>query len=283
MNRVVNVAALVAAVCGAAMSASADVRERVAVEPEALGSRFATRGAVDGIGFEAGEGFVLGDIAGQNGWLTNSNPLGDPPVLIGDMRVTDGVNDGNGSANALRFSVGPQAQGTSGIAQAPLTLGSNQVTVDTKIDDDFGANYFVRGLALASGGGATLSFRVEFDYRGSIFVQNPSSGVFTDTLAAWGQGLWRSLDVVIINNASDSAIDYFYDGNLIFQHTGLPAGLYLDVVQFGHDNFQAIGNGSFTGEPVPAGYFDNLRVVPTPGAAGLLAMGGLLTVRRRRR
>lgn len=283
MRSVVTVIAMTATLAGSAMSVSAASRDRVAVEPEALQSRFAPRGLSNGIGFEQGEGYVLGDIAGQNGWLTNNDPLGDPPVLRGRMEVTDGVNDGNGSPNALRLSKGVQPQGTFGIAQSPLALGSNQMTVDTRMDDDFGGNYFVRGLALASGGGATLTFRVEFDYRGSIFVQNPIGGGFTNTGVNWGQNLWRTLDVVITNNASDSTISYFYGGSPLFQHTGLPAGLYFDLVQFGHDNFQDFGDGTFSGDSDPAGYFDNLTIVPTPGAAVLLAMGGLFGARRRRR
>jgi hypothetical protein len=279
MSNVIKTAAAVAVVAGAAMSATASVKNFGALAPEALGSRPMLRGTPNiGIGFEASEGFVLGNIAGQNGWLDNS-VVG---AVRGTMQVQNGVNSGNGSPNALRLSQGPQAQNQFGIAQAPDSPGSDRITVDTRIDDNGGGNYFVRGLFLAPAG-AGLSFRVEFDYRGTIFVQNPVSGTFEDTMDAWVPNQYNNLDVRIIDNDLTTSIQYFYGGNLIHTSTGAPAGLVIDLVQFGHDNFQGIGLGSFSGGGNPAaGYFDNLNAIPTPGALALLGLGGLITGRRRR-
>lgn len=277
MQKFVKTAAALAVIAGATMSASASIKQFGAVEAEFLGSRLSVRGSVTGTGFEAGEGFVVGNIAGQNGWIDNSTPT----ALRGAMTVA-GPGAGNGSPNALKLAKGPQATNTFGIAQAPLTLGSNGVNVDTRIDDNGGANYFVRGLFLTPSG-AGLSFRVEFDYGGTIVIQNPSTGAFADTGVLWSVGnTWTNLDVKIINNALDSTIEYRYGGNLIATTTGAPAGLVVDVVQFAHDNFQnSFGSVSFSGAP-SAGYFDNLTVIPAPGAMALLGLGGLVAGRRRR-
>jgi hypothetical protein len=278
MRDLMKMTAAMAVVAGATMSASASLKQFGAVEAEMLGSRFALRGSVTGIGFEAAEGYVLGNIAGQNGWVDNSTPA----APRGTMTVADGVAAGNGSANALKLSKGPQSTGSFGIAQAPLTPNATQVTVDTRIDDDGGANYFVRGLLLTQSG-AALSFRVEFDYGGSIFVQNPLNGTFVNTNTPWAVGnTWSSLDVKIVSDGVSSTIEYRYGGNLIGTSPGLPAVFYFDLVQFGHDNYQNfLGAESFSGL-APAGYFDNLNVIPAPGAMALLGLGGLIAGRRRR-
>ena len=130
MSNLIKTAAAVAVVAGAAMSASASVKSFGATSPEVFGPRLSLRGVPGGggIGFEAAEGFALGNIAGQNGWLDNSTVA----APRGTMQVQDGVNDGNGSANALRLSQGPQAQNQFGIAQAPeegdrFGIGGNRI------------------------------------------------------------------------------------------------------------------------------------------------------------
>ncbi len=262
-----------AIVAGSAMSASASLKGFVAANPEAYGSRFAVRGTDNGIGFEAGEGYVQGDITGQNGWLTNSPPNGE-------MQVRNGVGAGNGSPNALRLSVGPQPQGTFGLAEAPAALSSNGLTVDTRIDDNGGGNYFVRGLGIL-GAGAFLAFRVEFDYRGTIFLQNPNSnsGTLIDTLVPWSANAYQTLTVSI----GATAISYQYGATPLGTTPISTSGSIFDLVQFGHDNFQGFGSGPFsTGGDPAAGYFDNLTAIPAPGAFALLGLGGLVAARRRR-
>lgn len=266
-------AAALAVVAGVAMSASASIKGPWATEPVVYGPQIGLRGAADGIGFEASEGYVQGDIAGQNGWLTNST-ISAPR---GVMAVRDGVNDGNGSANALRLSKGTQASGAFGIAQAPATLGSTTMTVDTRIDDNGGANYFVRGLIVV-GTSAFLSFRVEFDYGGTIVLQDPVTNAFNDTLVPWVGNQWQPLTVSI----GASTISYMYGSTSLGTTPIAAAGAYFDFVQFAHDNFQGFGGTtSFSGEP-QAGYFDNVTAIPAPGAMALLGMGGLIAGRRRR-
>lgn len=268
MQKVVKSAVALAVIAGAAAGASASIKSPVALQPELLGSRFAVRGTTTSIGFEAAEGYALGAIGGQNGWLDNAPN--------GTMEVQDGAGAGNGSPNALRLSEGPQGLGTFGIAQAPATINASGASVDTRIDDDLGANYFVRGLAVI-GSSAFVSFRVEFDYQGNIWLQDPTTGTFSDTGVAWVPNQYNQLTV----SYGATTVDFSYGGNPLGS-TPLPTfGGFFDVVQFGQDNFQGFGNGSFSGG-VPAAYFDNLTVIPAPGAMALLGLGGLVAARRRR-
>jgi MYXO-CTERM domain-containing protein len=270
MQNVFKGVAVLAVVAGAAMSADASIKQRVSVQPELLGSPLAVRGTPGGgIGFEASEGYALGNIAGQNGWLDNAPNA--------SMRVDDGANDGFASPNALHLSHGTQAQGAFGIAQAPATPGATGLTVMTRIDDNGGANYFVRGLSVV-GTSAFLSFRVEFDYGGNIFLQNPVTGTFADTGVPWVGNQWNPLSV----SFGATSVSFTY-GSTALGTTPLPTnGGYFDLAQFAHDNYQGfLGSTSFSGEP-SAGYFDNVNAVPTPGALALLGLGGLAAGRRRR-
>lgn len=269
MQRMFRNGVMLAVVAGAAASASASLKSFVAVEPQMLGPGIATRGGGYSTGFEAAEGYALGPIGGQLGWLTAN----------GVQAVQDGVNDGNGSPNAHRLSKGTQASGTFGVSQAPAVAGSTAMSVDTRIDDNGGANYFVRGLIVTGPTTSALAFRVEFDYGGNIFLQNPVTGTFADTLVPWAPGnVWRSLVISV----GPTSVDFTYGGNPLGS-TPLPtAGAFFDLVQFGHDNYQGfLGSVSFSGEP-SAGYFDNLNVIPAPGSFALLGLGGLLAGRRRR-
>jgi len=273
MQQVIKSAIALAVVAGAAMSANGAVKQFGALEPTSLGgSRFALRGTTDGIGFEAGEGYVQGDITGQQGWLTTNPPNGR-------LEVRNGVNSGNGSANALRLSVGTQAQGVFGIAEAPLALNSTSMSVDTRIDDNGGGNYFVRGLGFSTPTTTFLAFRVEFDYRGTIFLQSPIDGSFVDTLVPWARNMYRPLTI----SYTATTISYQYGTSSLGTTPVSLGGAFFDIVQFGHDNFQAFGGGPIsTGGDPAAGYFDNLIAIPTPGALALLGLGGLVAGRRRR-
>lgn len=259
MERVMRSAAAMAVVVGAAMSASASIKDFGALQPQVLGSGIADRGATGyGTGFEASEGYSQGTINLQLGWLTNT-----PRGL---MEVRDGVSAGNGSPNALKLAKGPQAQGQFGIAQAPPVIGSTSFTLDTRINDDFGANYGVLGLT-----GANFSFRVEFDYRGTIYVIDGVNAI--DTLVPWALNQWKTLAVSI----TGLGVEYRYDGNLIATTPIQAGGSAFDTLQIYHDNYEDISNTANA-----AGYFDNLNVIPSPGAVALLGLGGIMAGRRRR-
>lgn len=224
-------------------------------------------------GFEAGDGYVQGTIAGQQGWvIRNFDAFGPTP---GTAVITNGVNAGNGSGNALRLSDGPQTNGNLVPAQlSGLGTGNTRFSIDVKIDDDFGADYGVIGINTALGG--TNTFRVQFSYTGTIEYNN--NGVFTDTGIRWSRGVYSNLTVQINTNS----IQYFYDGELIIAQPSLNAGgNNFDRLWLTHNSFQESGNGPITGT-IAAAYFDNITITPTPGAIAVLGLGGLVAGRRRR-
>lgn len=268
MKKLMNVAML-AAVAGLGASASADIRLNNELSIPSFNTRV-DRGTVGyATGFEAVEGFAQGNVAGQNAWSDNAPRQA--------MQIVNGVNAGNGSANALRMSVGPQAQGAFGQAFTPvLSQEHKKVSVDVKIDDNAGANY---GLAGIKSAGGPLTFQVDFDYLGNIFLRGTALGS-VDTGIAWLHNAWQTLTLEFVSGG----VTLTYGSSTFNGPLNAGGTVNFDVVTFYHDNYQAFGSGSFSGGTT-AGYFDNLSIskpVPAPAMAGVLGLGGLLAARRRR-
>ena len=269
------IVALLAA--GAAASAHAGMGSMSNPSTDLIGHSLSTRGSGSAIdtGFEGTEGWILGPLP-QNGWQ-----LG-----VGDGGFDVVATNKNGSINSLQLHKNAAAaQGNTQLAFSPLNSDSTRTRVcfDFKMDDAAGANYAVIAQSPSE---ALLTWRVEFDYGGNIFVldlDNTGTAVtFVDTGIAWATGYaWKQIQVDI--DTVGGTIEYRYDNALIY--TGaLFGGTANEQIVLRHDNWQDFaGNTSFSGGPVAA-YFDNLelKAIPAPGALALLGLGGLAMGRRRR-
>ena len=269
------IVALLAA--GAAASAHAGMGSMSNPSTDLIGHSLSTRGSGSAIdtGFEGTEGWILGPLP-QNGWQ-----LG-----VGDGGFDVVATNKNGSINSLQLHKNAAAaQGNAQLAFSPLNSDSTRTRVcfDFKMDDAAGANYAVIAQSPSQ---ALLTWRVEFDYGGNIFVldlDNTGTAIqFVDTGISWATGYaWKKVQVDI--DTAGGTIEYRYNNALIY--TGaLFAGTANEQIVLRHDNWQDFaGNTSFSGGAVAA-YFDNLelKAVPAPGAFALLGLGGLVAGRRRR-
>lgn len=227
------------------------------------------------IGFETVEGYTVGDLNAQNGWQVFNNYLLGTDVAL--------RADNNGQAMRLTgTTAAPAGDFVGGFSPTFNPVGPSYVfTIDTLIDDNGGANYDIVGQAPASS--ALLTFRVSFDYLGSIFILDqtaPDVFEFIDTGVSWVENQWNTLTVTV--DADSDTIEYAYGGSVIYSSSIFAGSLVEEVVVFS-DNFQFFGGGSFSGGPA-AGWFDNIDLlVPAPatGAAALAAMTLLLARRRR--
>lgn len=225
-----------------------------------------------GTGFEASEGWALG-AANQQGWQLGASDAG----------YNVAATNKNGSVNSVQMSKNAlAAQGNTQLLFSPLNNNNTltQVCFDFKMDDAEGANYAIIAQAPSQ---ALLTWRVEFDYGGNIFVLSQNDlgqTVFVNTGVPWNGNVWETFRVDV--NASLGTIEYRRNGSLFF--TGaLLGGTINEQVVLLHDNFQDFpGNTSISGGPIAA-YFDNVELkVPAPGALALLGLGGLIAGRRRR-
>lgn len=238
----------------------------------------ATPRSFTGTGFEADEGYVPGTIAGQQGWTGFVNP--------GANAASNVASSGNPGQSLRLTKNGQSAVGAFHGGFSPLfTEPTNRrMLVDVKIDDDAGSNYYVAGLTVSApipGQPNAVLFVVSFDYTGMIYIGQGQT--YVPTGIAWTANRWKSLSVEL----TQTGITYTYDGrtfNAGFFNATLGASALIEQAALYSDNYQDVGQGSFSGPTVPAnGRFDNLALVPSPGPAALAALAASASLRRRRR
>lgn len=217
-------------------------------------------------GFEAGEGFAIGGLP-QNGWTEFS--------ATPNAASVSGAHPAGGSQHfRIEKDTGASSGSLSGgfsPDMGVLSPGRYILSVDFASNDVDGADYDIVPQAPSQ---AFLSARMKFSWTGDILILDDLGlGLsFIDTGVDWiADGAYRN--VVIDMDSNADTIDYYYNGSLIYSSvTGVVAGTSFEQVVLISDNFQ---NGGW-------GDFDNLSVVPAPGALALLGLGGAFASRRRR-
>lgn len=265
----------VATLFSCAAGASSQRVYEVSTAPIAGGDR--AEGARSGFSGTDFEDLALGNIEGQG-------PADDPWRIFQTQSTGLGAHvvDLALKSRVLRLfknTVIPGGANTGAFSPTFKNPDAGVFRVDVKIDDHEGADYDVVGQAPNQN---FITFRVKFQWMGNIFVldQIGTNLQFIDTGVAWRQGAWANLTIAY--DADADTMDYFYDGAHLYSSVGgMFAGSRVEEAVLLSDNFQHLSFGSFTGGPV-SGYMDNVRLVPTPGGAAMLAVCGASCARRRR-
>ena len=229
-------------------------------------------------GFETAESYVVGPISGQNGWTASVNAnqnafnVNTANPFAGSQHLRIGFDDAV-AAGSQRVILGPSL-GT-------LPAGPSTTSVMVNISNDGGSDYDVIGQAPSQ---SLLSWRVKFRWQGAtagspgtIFVLDdtdlatPGAQLgFVNTNVAWNEGVYTELRVEF----GTSTIDYYYGGALIHSSAGgIIAGTSVEQFVVVTDNFQL--DNEFAD-------FDNVSIIPAPGALALLGLGVAGAARRRR-
>ena len=214
-------------------------------------------------GFEASEGYALGNIVGQNGWLTDG---GGTAGTVSTDRAYTGTRslkvdtapllsawyfplvsyDGNTAANkTVRFNWAMY-----------ITQGSNSTRWGMDIYDTAVAR--ITSLdAVLTGGSYVMNY-----WNGTAYVAS-STTIATNA--------WNTFQIDV-NFATSTAT--FYVNNTV-----LASGISVSGSKLLSDADLRVGGANFD-----LGYFDDYKVeaIPTPGAIALLGLGGLVAGRRRR-
>ncbi len=208
-------------------------------------------------GFEA-PGFALGAMP-QGGWTT----LG---TLVPGLGNGGSISNANPAAGAQHLRTSKDPAFGNGYYNGSLynvnkTTGPVTTTVKTYIPAGAYADYYFFGMR----SDAYFAWGVHMTFTGTI--TNAFSGGTTIGNIIYGQYVDLS---VSYNNGTETIT---YNGATLYSGaTGFTVNQY-DYVWCGSDNWQLSGENAD---------WDNLTVSPAPGAAGLLGLGALAGLRRRR-
>ncbi|MCD4831341.1 MAG: PEP-CTERM sorting domain-containing protein [Anaerohalosphaeraceae bacterium] len=223
-------------------------------------------------GFEASEGFVVGSIDGQDGWVETN----------GATTILATTNSPFGSVNVLKI----QKTGSSTpYARKYFETDANvdRVLVDVEVYAQVGAStmkgYFTLGHEWRTG--ARWGFAGSGEGTGSNFYVQDGADVVYGTAH---YSIWTTYKFVVSADAINTAWSLdVYDGsdNLLDSFTDLG---------FQHEEYFATGGYRFDSFTVtrPTGatmIADDLVIteVPEPATMGILLLGGLSLLRKRRK
>ncbi len=224
------------------------VRDQVLNPAEYGNNTYSYRGGGTGFGGTVGNGVLYMDSDASN-------------LYIG-FQMGAGLED-----NIAAILLDTRAGGYTDAGMNDNGDGGRRASTQQSINaDDQYAPGFLPDFSVIIGGFGTVFFQLEAD---------PSPITFLDFDGTGSQPFREySIPLASLGLAAGSNVDFFvaYIGDSGFgSNESIPAG-----------PINAGANPGF--DTVSAGYttFDRFTVVPAPGAAGLLAFGGLLAVRRRR-
>jgi hypothetical protein len=234
------------------------------------GNRSPERGAGYSTGFEAP--YSVGWLGGQQGWTAFGSPFHFQPTITSAGTPYAGIQhlECGYDVNAI---VGNHVGGvTPTLSPAWMPGESYTLSVQVKITDTWGADYFVEPGDKTSGAAAArVDFRCD-DQKIYVLDYVGTSLAWVATSGSWVVDAYRELKIVQTLGAG-GAIRYYYGGTLI--HTdadGIPgAATTMNQVTLYSDNYQMFDSG----------YFDALSLTPEPTSLALLALGGLAAARRR--
>lgn len=158
------------------------------------------------ISFESTEGFTLGELNGQNGWLANATY--SPFVNIVDTQSTDG-------SNSLYFQNdpnGPVPGGSiTGAVSPTINYGDVTFTVDLFLES--GANPSEFNIILQSLATNALTSRVAF-FNGDILVADTVPTLQFVNVGTFTPDVW--LEFKIVHDFVGGSLEYYVDDTLIY-------------------------------------------------------------------
>ena len=189
------------------------------------------------LSFESSEGFTLGEIDGQNGWVANPNY--SQLVNIVDTKSTDGSN----SLYLENDPTGPIPDGgITGAISPTIDFDDVVFTVDLFVESGQDPSEF--DVILQSVASDALTSRVAF-FDGDILVVDAVPGLQFVNIGTYTPDVWFELKIVhdFINATIEYSIDdnIIYTGNVVngtnidqmlFFSSFNQTGIYVDNVNF---------------------------------------------------
>lgn len=198
------------------------------------------------ISFETSEGYTIGDINGQNGWVAT-------PITGGGNAANQNVSDAFASTgtNSFRIAKDPALATQSGPViggfynyTAAVPYNNSVFSFDINISQqDSNTSDFVFGLVNTTAGSYVTYIR--FSFNGNILVLSRDAAdvvIQPDTNADWVPLTTYNVRIEIVGNTET----FYLDNNQIYTGT-LVTAASIEQVRFIHDNYDGFA------------YMDNFR------------------------
>lgn len=193
------------------------------------------------ISFETSEGYVLGDINGQNGWTVTG--AGQGGFISNQVVSATLASQGTQSLKIDEDSAyGTQQNLIMGaFYELNTPLNSTHYSVSADINFSYGANdesAFMMGIT----GDTSFLARFIFEYDASIIVTTVNAGNpagYELPNKTWTGGQWYNVKIEV----DGTSVKYYIDNNL--EYTGVVTGNeneQLEGMRFTHDNY---GGGAY--------------------------------------
>ena len=243
-------------------------------------SSAASAGVIYSTGFNASEGYVVGNLNGQQGWTTLQPSTGTgSPVASITAAGTMQMNSGTSAAESARYAwnAGYAAQfdieRAAGNTRLYTTVEMNVPRAQTSVGRIGVYNFDATGTKILSGffiqlNTGIMSLVGNYNNAGTI-----GNYAFTTTTAI-AFDTWTTMTTTW---DSDTGRFQVFMGSTGFYVDGAAAGSTADETDF----YSTRNGGTVAG----TAFFDNLEVgttTPAPGALALLGVAGLVGGRRRR-
>lgn len=209
------------------------------------------------ISFETTEGFTLGNINTQVGWVTTATNEAGTTFVEGQVVSSDESSNGTNSFKLTTESAFPGQEnpvvGGFYTLGTPVAREGATVSFDFKITDDFnmeGNDYRFALSGADAAGDLFISALVQVRFNGNIAGVNNSSQ-FENFGPTWTTGQWFNIKMVFTGNQ----VAYYLNNTLQSTFNVLTEVVNFTSLRIVHDNFGGTA------------YIDNIRINDEPTAS----------------
>jgi hypothetical protein len=215
-----------------------------------------TVNAQNTISFEESEGYTLGTLSGQNGWIVTDGGDANAP------NVTNVVVSNELGTNVMRFPITTSDDPSELWASKLISPGTNTFSITQKVyaegrDADVNGSDMVIGSSALVNGERVLTSGIDFSYDGKKYLLSSYTATdhlyhFQTEVGDYDANTWYIVKLIFDLNAN-TVTYYVNDQNV--GSTGLFMGGGVDAITYKHDALTT------------SHYIDDITV--TPGTAGL--------------